>query len=179
MKNVFLALCCGVALFACNKPKEETTTPAADPAPPPQAEIGDPKYAEIGKKGLQQLSSGDIDGWMTSFADSARYLWSAGDSLIGKKAITAYWKERRGKMIESISFTNDIWTPLKINTPQKGPDRAGVWLLSWHQVNVTYKNHQSLKFWVHTDYHFDASDKIDVAVQYIDRAPIVAALAKK
>ena len=178
MKNLFLALCCGVALFACNKPKEVATPVPAEPAPPPQEEIGDPKYTEIGKKAAQQLSSGDIDGWMTNFADSAHYYWSAGDSLIGKKAIASYWKERRGKVIESMTYLNDIWTVLKVNTPQKG-DRAGIWLLSWNQVSVTYKNHQSLKFWIHTDYHFDASDKIDVVVQYIDRAPINAALAKK
>ena len=178
MKNVLLALCCGVVLFACNKPKEETA-PVTEPAAPPQAEIGDAKYAEIGRKGLQQFTSGDIDGWLTSFSDSARYLWSGGDSLIGKKAIAAYWKERRAKVIESMTATNDIWTPLKVNTPQKGPDAKGLWLLSWNQVSVTYRNHQSLKFWVHTDYHFNDSDKIDVVVQYVDRAPINAALAKK
>jgi hypothetical protein len=178
MKNVFLALCCGIALVACNKPKEEAAQ-AAEPVAPPQAEIGDPKYAEIGKKGIQQLASGDIDGWMTSFADNARYLWSGGDSLVGKKAITDYWKERRGNVIDTIAFTNDIWTPLKVNTPQRGPDAAGNWLLSWYQVNVTYKNHKKLKFWVHTDFHFDASDKIDIAVQYMDRAPINAAVGKK
>jgi len=178
MKNVFLALCCGVALLACNKPKEETA-PVAEPVAPPQAEIGDPKYAEIGRKNLQLLASGDIDGWISSFADSAHYYWSSGDSLIGKKAIMAYWKERRGKVIESMSNAYDIWTPLKVNTPQNKYDRVGVWLLGWSQASVTYKNHQSLKFWIHTDYHFDASDKIDIVVQYIDRAPIVAALAKK
>ncbi len=184
MKNVFLALCCGVVLFACNKPKEaktqlDATTQPAVPVTPPQAEIGDPKYADIGKKGIQQLVSGDVDGWMTSFADNAKYYFSGGDSLIGKKAITDYWKNRRGKVIESMSFMNDIWTPLKINTPQKGPDAKGNWLLSWYQISVTYKNHKSLKFWVHTDFHFDASDKIDIAVQYFDRAPINAALVKK
>jgi len=178
MKNVFLALCFSIALFACNKPKEEAA-PVAEAVTPPQAEIGDAKYAEIGKNVLQKFTSGDIDGWLTSFSDSVRYLWSSGDSLIGKKAIATYWKERRSKLIESMSTANDIWTPLKVNTPQKGPDQKGLWLLSWHQVSVTYRNHQSLKFWVHTDYHFDPSDKIDVLVQYVDRAPINAALAKK
>jgi hypothetical protein len=32
---------------------------------------------------------------------------------------------------------------------------------------------------VHTDFHYDSADKVDIAVQYIDRAPINAALAKK
>jgi hypothetical protein len=41
---------------------------------------------------------------------------------------------------------------------------------------VKYKNGKKLAFWVHTDYHYDANNKIDRAVQYIDRAPINSAL---
>jgi hypothetical protein len=32
--------------------------------------------------------------------------------------------------------------------------------------------------WIHTDIHFDANDKIDRAIQYIDRVPINAATKK-
>jgi len=77
-----------------------------------------------------QFESGDMDGWMINFADTAIYNWSAGDSLVGKKAIMDYWKNRRTNVIDSIKFTNDIWLPLKVNTPQRGPDVPGVWLLS-------------------------------------------------
>jgi len=120
-----------------------------------------------------------VDTWLTAFSDNAKYYWSGGDSLIGKPAIADYWKNRYAKVIDSISFVDDIWTPLKINVPQKGPDAPGVWLLSWYQVKIKYKNGQKLAFWVHTDLHYDSLDKIDVVVQYIDRAPINAALAKK
>lgn len=177
MKNFFLIVCCAT-LLACNKPKEEMSTPVAD-AQPPQAEIGDAKYADIGKQGIANLSSGDIDAWMTAFADNAKYYFNGGDSLVGKPAITAYWKDRRGNVIDKISFQNDIWTPLKVNRPQKGPDQAGNWLLSWYQVTATYKNGQTMGQWIHTDMHFDANDKIDVVIQYLDRVPINAALAKK
>jgi hypothetical protein len=106
------------------------------------------------------------------------YRWSSGDSLAGKAAIAAYWKERRAKVIDSIQFSNDIWLPLKVNQPQKGPDIPGIWLLGWYQVNVKYKNGKKLQFWVHTDLHYNSSDKIDLAIQYIDRAPINKALGK-
>jgi hypothetical protein len=46
-------------------------------------------------------------------------------------------------------------------------------------VDVKYKTGKKLMFWVHTDYHFDANDKIDRAIQYIDMAPIKEAIAKK
>jgi hypothetical protein len=32
--------------------------------------------------------------------------------------------------------------------------------------------------WIHNDFHFDANDKVDEVVQYIDRAPINTALSK-
>jgi hypothetical protein len=183
-KMLALAAGCFI-LFACNnKPADQaaasttdTTATVKDTKPQP-TEFADAKYTDIGKKGLAALSSGDIDGWMNSYADNARTNWSSGDSLVGKAAIASYWKERRTKVIDSISFSNDIWLPIKINQPQKGPDLAGVWLLGWYQVHVKYKNGKKLLFWVHVDNHFDSTDKIDLTVEYIDRAPINKALGK-
>jgi hypothetical protein len=183
-KMLTLAAGCCI-LFACNnKPADQATTAATDTTAtakntkPQPAEFADAKYTEIGKKNLASLSSGDIDGWMSSLADNSRTNWSSGDSLVGKAAISAYWKERRTKIIDSISFTNDIWLPIKINQSQKGPDLPGVWLLGWYQVHVKYKNGKKLMFWVHVDNHFDSTDKIDLTIEYIDRAPINKALGK-
>ncbi|HVM88550.1 MAG TPA: nuclear transport factor 2 family protein [Puia sp.] len=184
MKKMLMLAAGYCFLLACNnnKPAEtnsaatDTTAKTTEQKPPPQSEFADAKFTDIGKKNLQQLSSGDIDGWMNSFADNAKYRWSSGDSLEGKAAIATYWKERRTKVIDSITFINDIWLPIKINKPQKGPDSEGNWLLSWYMVNVKYKNGKKLMFWVHTDMHFDANDKIDQFIQYIDRAPINKAL---
>ncbi len=144
-----------------------------------QSEFADARYVEMGKSTLHQFASGDIDGWVNGFADSATFHWSSGDSLKGKAAIANYWKDRRAKVIDSIVVSNDIWFPIKINTPQKGPDMPGIWVLNWHQVNVKFKNGKRLGFWVHTDTHYNNADKIDVLVQYIDRAPINKALGIK
>ncbi len=164
----------GSLLLACNQPK-----PAASDAEPAQAEFADPKYVDMGKKGLSQLGSGDIDGWMSGYADNAVYSWSSGDSIVGKPAITAYWKDRRANVIDTIFFKKDIWLAIKVNKPQQGPDMPGVWLMSWYQTNAKYKNGKSISMWIHTDQHFDANNKIDRVVQYLDRAPINAALAAK
>ena len=181
MKKVFYCLFLSGALFACNNSKTEADKPmvkdASDTKPAP-AEFADAKYSDMGKQMMQKFESGDIDSWANMFADNAVYAWSAGDSVVGKKAITDYWKNRRMNVIDSIHFSNDIWLPIKVNQPQKGPDMPGTWLLSWYQVAAKYKSGKSLGFWVHTDYHFDANDKIDRAVQYIDMAPIKAAVGK-
>ncbi|MES1215903.1 MAG: nuclear transport factor 2 family protein [Bacteroidota bacterium] len=187
MKKVFLFLAGCSLMIACNNKPVETVSAKTDSAataateskPTPQSEFADPKYTEIGKAMTEQLSKGDVDAWANNYSDDAKYRWSSGDSLSGKAAILDYWKSRRTKVIDSISFNSQVWLPIKVNKPQAGPDLPGIWLLSWYMVNVKYKNGQKLIFWVHTDSHFNASDKIDQSIQYIDRAPINAALAKK
>jgi len=183
MKKTIALAFVTIFFFACSGPssenKTETNADSAAVAPAKQqpAEFADPKYADIGKSGLAALSSGNIDNWMSAFADNAVYLWSNGDSLAGKAAIAAYWKKRRGEVIDSISFTNDIWLPIKVNQPQK-VEQPGNWLLAWYQVSAKYKNGKRMSQWIHTDMHFDANDKIDRFIQYLDHAPINAALRK-
>jgi hypothetical protein len=179
MRKLLLIACCAIVLAACNKPAEEAAKPEPEVKPAPPTELADMKYAEIGKQALAGLSSGDIDKFVSNYADNAKYFWSAGDSLIGKQAIVDFWKNRRTNVIETLEFANDVWLPIKINTPQKGPDRKGVWLVSWVQIKVKYKNGGQVGMWVHMDFHFDDTDKIDQVVMYIDNAPILAALAKK
>jgi hypothetical protein len=144
-----------------------------------QVELADAKYTEIGKQMMQQMEAGNMDAWAGNFADNAVYSWSGGDSLAGKKAIMDYWTNRRKNVIQSIHFAQDIWIPMKVNTPQRGPDMPGIWLLNWYQVSPTYKNGKALQFWVHTDYHFDNNNKVDRAIQYIDMAPIKEALSAR
>jgi hypothetical protein len=171
--------CC--LLFSCNNASngpstKDSSASTATAATPPQSEFADARYTEIGKKAMTQLGSGDVTAWLDNFADDAVFIWSSGDSLAGKTAIGNYWKDRRGKVIDSLEYTNDIWLPLKVNRPQKGPDVPGIWLLGWYEVHVKYKNGARLGFWVHQDLHFNNADKIDRYIQYIDRAPINKAL---
>jgi hypothetical protein len=178
MKKYFLLICCASLFVGCNKPAEQVAEPVVEAKPLP-TEFADLKYMEMGKQGIASLASGDVDGWMSSFADNAVYVWSSGDSLVGKQAITEYWKDRRNNVIDSLTFMNDVWLPIQVNEPQRSVVARGVWLLSWYQVVTKYKNGKKIGMWIHTDLHFDNNDKIDRAIQYIDRAPINAALAKK
>jgi hypothetical protein len=183
MKKTIAVALATFIFFACSSPKTEdkaaTTADSAvaAPAKPQPAEFADPKYSEIGKMGLASLSSGNIDAWMSSFADNAVYAWNSGDSLAGKAAISAYWKKRRGEVIDSITFSNQIWLPIKVNQPQS-VEQPGTWLLGWYFTQAKYKTGKKMAQWVHTDMHFDANDKIDRVIQYLDRAPINAATKK-
>jgi len=182
MKKMFTWALLGSALFfGCNNEKapetKEKTPDATTETKSGPAEFADSKYSEIGKKGLAALSAGDIEGWMAGYADNAVFLWNNGDSIAGKTAITDYWKKRRTEAIDSISFTNQVFLPIKVNQPQS-IEQPGVWLLGWYMTSAKYKTGKRMTQWIHTDMHFNDADQIDRVIQYLDRVPINAAMMK-
>jgi hypothetical protein len=188
MKKIFFFVAGCAIIAACNNKAADTTATktdtssatASEPKPTPQAEFADQKYTDLGKKMTEQLSNGNVNDWIANFSDNAAYRWSSGDSLIGKAAIQKYWEDRRKNVIDSLTFSNQVWLPIKVNRSQvERADVPGVWLLSWYMVNAKYKNGKKVLMWVHTDFHFDNTDKVDIAIQYIDRAPINKALGVK
>lgn len=181
MRKIFFLSVSAVFFTACNNQSDEPKIAAAQEAAATQqaSEFADARYADVGKTMMKNFADGNYDAWGEAMAENVVYQYSAGDSMAGKKAVLDYWKDRRAKLIQSVNIANDIWLPIKVNVPQKGPDMPGVWLLNWNQVTATYKNGKSLQFWAHQGMHFDAQDKVDRIVMYMDRAPINAALAAK
>jgi len=184
MKKILGLLICSAILFSCgDNEKTAGATESASTADKPAAdakdyEIGDMKFVDVAKKGMQYLESGDIDSWMASFSDNAVYRWNNLDSLIGKAAIADYWKKRRTDLIDSMSFTNDIWMPIKVNKIQSPMQLPGNYALGWNLVYARYKTGKSMTQRIHTSYHFNDAGQIDRVSQYLDRAPINAAMAK-
>ncbi|MFI5151896.1 MAG: hypothetical protein ACHQET_01100 [Chitinophagales bacterium] len=184
MKKILVLLFSYLAISSCgNQPSKEapasssdTTTSQAKPIPP--IEFADTRYGDMIMNSWGKFSNNDVEGWLSNFGSNANFYWSRGDSLVGKAAIMKWWKDRRGNVIDSISFYNQIVLPVKVNQPQAAIVRPGIWLFHWAQVHVKYKSKKSLSFFVHTDYHFNASDSIDQCIQYIDYAPINAAAKK-
>ena len=180
MKKLFLFVLCASLFVGCKKEAamEPATTTADTAKTIAPVEFADAKYTEIGKKAMAAMTSGDMDGWTANYADNAKYYWNAGDSLIGKPAIDKYWRDRRMNVIETISFKNEIWLPIKVNKPQQ-MEKSGVWLMGWYQVTAKYKGGSSMTQWMHILYHFDDKDKIDEVNHFVDRVPIMAALPQK
>lgn len=172
MKNLFLAMA-ALVLFACTPPAKEESTEPMEPAP---LEVGDTKFVDVAKSGLQAFNSKNVDGFVSGFADNAIYRFNNGDSLAGKQAIADYWNERFTNVIQTISIENDVWVPLKVNQSPANVVTQGDWVLGWFMVTATYKTGKSMTQWIHTDYHFDNNGKIDQVIQYIDRASIMAAM---
>jgi ketosteroid isomerase-like protein len=181
MKKVFHLLVCSALFFACNDPKtaEKKEATAETPATSSKGyEFADDKFVEIGKKATASLESGDVDGWAANYADNAVYHWNNFDSLVGKAAITDYWKKRRADVIDSMSFTKQIWLPVKVNTPLTEGQMTGNYALYWFVSNTKYRTGKSMKQRIHMVFHFNDSDKIDRVSQYLDRVPINEAMKK-
>ena len=94
---------CSFLFIACNNPKpteqktEATDTSANVTKETAPAEFADAKYSEIGKKGIDALSAGDVDGWVAGYADNAVFLWNNGDSLAGKQLLLNTGKKEEQK----------------------------------------------------------------------------------
>jgi hypothetical protein len=177
MRFLLILLLSPVLFFSCKTRTAEGKDDAAGPSvsmADGSAEFADAKYTEIGRRHSTMFENGNIEGWVGMFADNAVLQWSNGDSLVGKKAIMDYWINRRDVVVEDIDLENDIWLPVKVNKSQQENDIPGVWLLHWHQYTAKYRNGKTLTGWVHNDYHFNAQDKVDRWIQYMDRAPVMA-----
>jgi hypothetical protein len=104
--------------------------------------------------------------------------WLTSSSNRGRSFSTDYWKKRRGDVIDSINFSKDIWLSVKVNQPQQPEHLPGNWALGWYLTQAKYKTGKRMAQWIHTAMHFDANDKIDRVIQFLDRAPINAATKK-
>jgi ketosteroid isomerase-like protein len=184
MKKLLGLVICFVLLFSCNDNEktelasESNSVADKSAAESKDYEIGDMKLVDIAKKSSQYLESGDIDSWMTIFADNATYRWNNLDSVVSKAAISDYWKKRRTDIIDSISFSNEIWTALKVNRAQSAMQMTGNYVLGWHLVYARYKTGKSMTQRIHTSYHFNDAGLIDRVSTYMDRALINAAMEK-
>lgn len=181
MKKIFHGVILSAFLFllSCNNEEKAGTTgdATADTAngKKPATEMLDISEADGIKAAFAALGRGDIDAMTATYDDNARHFWSAGDSAVGKQAIKDYWNGR-WKLIDSLTFSEVIVLPIRINESQS-PQYAtnGKWVLAWTFSHVKYKNGKKLDFWAHTDYYYNDAGKIANVIQYIDRYPIMEA----
>ena len=181
MKKIFLLATCCTLLFACNNEKkddkkmdDDTKTTKSSGDKKPASVLLDLSAADPIKQSFAAFAKGDVDGMTANFDDNIRYTWSGGDSLIGKQAVKDYYASRV-KIIQSISFSNEIVLPVQVNVSQSPAAPVGKWVLYWTMADVTYKNGKNLKFWMHNANHFNDAGKVDFVGQYMDRHPIMEA----
>jgi hypothetical protein len=180
MKSIFIIATCCALFSACNNDKKddktgEVKTVTGMDAKKPASELLDMTNADPVKNALAAFARKDVDAMTADYDDNIRYTWSGGDSAIGKQAVKDYYAGRI-KLIDNISFSNEIALPVQVNVSQQpmyAP--AGKWVLYWVQTHVKYKNGKELTFWQHSVNHFNTANKIDYIGMYLDKHPIMEA----
>jgi ketosteroid isomerase-like protein len=180
MKKLLLLAMCATMLYSCGSPQptEEKVEAVPVDTTPKAVEFADASYIETGKTMFAAIAGGNMEAYLQPFSDNAMYRWNNGDSLAGKQAISDFWNKRRLEEIETLTFSNEIWLPVKVNQPQS-VEAPGVWLLSWAKVDATYKNGKSMTQWMHWTIHFNDNNQVDRMNQYLDTAPINAVMPMK
>jgi hypothetical protein len=179
MKKLFILAAGCMILFACsNEKKDETKTEGTTMSSgdkKPATELLDLSAADVIKKSFAAFGKGDVDAIVADCDDNVRYVWSAGDSAVGKQQVKDFYAARL-KLIDSLSFSSEIVLPIQVNESQQ-PEavQTGKWVLYWAMVNVKYKNAKKLTFWLHSVNHFNDANKVDFTGFYYDRQPIMEA----
>ena len=175
MKKFLFGVIISVFLIACAEKSEQEPTSTEQAATTDSKKTGDEilamSEADGAKNSLLAFSKGDVAGMTANYDDNAKYYWSGGDSLVGKKAIHDYYTGR-WQLIESVKVIDQVVLPVKVNTSQAPQHALGKWVLVWSSLEVKYKNGKTIMFWTHADYHYNDAGKVDVAIQYIDFHPI-------
>lgn len=161
-------------MFACTPPQEAAQEPA-EAAEPQAIEFGESKYVDLAKQGIPALMNEDLDAFLGNMAEDGIYVFSSGDTIAGKPAMMEYWQGRMD-VIESITIENDIWLNVKVNETETDTP-LGNWVMGWFDVSATYTSGGSMSQNVHTLYHFNENDQVDITIQYIDRLSIAQAQA--
>lgn len=180
MKKILFGVFISAFLIACNNEAKEDAKPASsESAPAADAkktgdEILAMSEADGAKNALLAFAKGDVAGMTSHYDDNAKLYWSGGDSLVGRQAIADYYTGR-WKLIETLNVVDQVVLPVKVNTSQAPEHALGKWVLVWSKISVKYKNGKTLNFWTHNDYHYNDAGKVDVAIQYIDRHPLMEA----
>jgi hypothetical protein len=183
MKLRFISCIFLFFLFSCKDQKKiedhPNSTVITSPLSPPTVkdkpapvEWADSQYTVWGRERMRLFEAAEYDKWAEGFSEKAVMQWSGGDSLVGKEAITAYWKEQHLTTIDTIQIANDSWLAVRVNQPLQATELPGVWLLSWAREDVKYRNKKSLRFWVHQKAHYNTASKIDRIIIYMDKAPV-------
>lgn len=177
MKRILFGLFLSVLMLSCKDEAKDTDDQgkvASESTAKPPVELLDTSMNASVQKSFEAYEKGDLDGFLADYDDNVRFIWSSGDSLIGKAAVKDYFAARRN-LTQSIKFSNNIYLPIHSNVSPAEGVMTGKWMLHWVQVDVTYKSNKSLKFWLHNASHYNASNKIDYVAQYVDRGPLMAA----
>lgn len=173
MKKV-LVVFSTLAMFACNPATDaaktevqaETSVPAASGVASvilPAAECKPLQDA------IQAYADGNLDAFLAGMDDNVKiYYPGPGDSLVGKQALTQFFKTRQDSVV-SAEALNPVYMAMDNKEVNNGA-APGKWLMAWYQWKIKYKNGKTAQFPLQITQHMNAAGKVDMGIWYYDMA---------
>ena len=148
MKKIIIVFMIIPILFGCSMQKDRTE----------QNIVIVEKYIDI-------VESMDYDGMGTMLSDDYQGLGTSFNDSINKQQAIASWKYNVENLYEKIEYKREQHGSVIIN---KGPNK-GEWVSSWAELNITYKNGESVVIWANTAYKVE-NDKIVKSFTFYNEA---------
>jgi hypothetical protein len=178
LKNKFLKtgfIICAMLFISCNETKKEEFVAIEQETP--MLEVASQEYADLAQKTLDLISEFDLETWKDYLADDVVWYWPDGDSetrhsIKGKEELIAWWKNWKETTGGQISFTNNTFLPIKVNTPSNYYMLVGTGVLTYTDLTISIQG-KSTSVRQHMVFMFDENKKINHALLYYDRTGII------
>jgi hypothetical protein len=180
MKRVFVFAFALLVFAACKSSTEpEKVAVVEEPAAPvvqgPTSILDATSTAPL-ESSINAFAAGNIDGFTSGMADDVKFYYPGpGDSLVGKQAVNAFYKQR-WTLIDSVQVINPTYLGVKVNESKSVG--TGDYLMAWYVFAIKYKNGKRLALPVHTVRHNNSAGNADMIAMYYDMHKVMVASAK-
>lgn len=162
-------------MFACNsastdQAKTEVQPEAASPAASTVASVILPasEYKPM-QDAIQAYADGNLDAFLAGMDDNVKiYYPGPGDSLVGKQAVTQFFKTRLDSVV-SAAAVRPVFMAMDNREVNNGA-APGKWIMAWYTWNIKYKNGKTAVFPIQITQHMNAAGKVDMGIWYYDVA---------
>ena len=143
----------------------------------PMLEAASQEYADLAQKTLDLLSEFDLETWKEYLADDVEWYWPDGNSetrnsIKGKEELITWWKNWKETTGGLMSFTNNTFLPIKVNTASNYYKLVGTGVLAYTDATISLQD-KSTSVRMHMVFMFDENKKISHALLYYDRTGII------
>ena len=162
-----------IVLVSCNssapeQAKTEIKDAAVESSSPPMAKVLPESETQIIRDGIKAYSDGNLESFLAVMDDNVKiYYPGPGDSLVGKDAIKAFFKNRTDSVVTAEAINP---TYLAVDVPPGMTAGPGKWVMAWYIWNIKYKNGKTARFPIQVTEHVNEAGKIDLGIWYYDMA---------
>lgn len=166
---------CALIFISCNENKTKDSVMAEQEIP--MLEAASQEYADLAQKTLDLLSEFDLETWKEYLTDDVEWYWPDGNSetrhtIKGKEELITWWKNWKETTSGQMSFTNNTFLPIKVNTASNYYKLVGTGVLAYTDLTISLQD-KSTSVRQHMVFMFDENKKISHALLYYDRTGII------